>query len=105
MTGATDPVPPPKPGYSCPRLCTPFVLLGDRCAVLIRRATDGGCDRRFHLLTSNVGGGRARQELGLGWPHGCDDRLGPWRGGEVQARTQLRTLMSWPPSFPPAQSM
>ena len=51
------PVPPPKPGRSCPRLCTPFVPRADRCAALIRRTTDGGGDRRSHLLTSNVGAG------------------------------------------------
>lgn len=55
--GAASPAPPPKPGRSCPRLCAPFVPRRDRCAALIRRVTDGGGDRRFHLLTSNVGAG------------------------------------------------
>lgn len=55
--GPPPPAPSPEPGRSCPRLCAPFVPRGDRCAVLIRRATDGGGDRRFHLLTSNVGAG------------------------------------------------
>lgn len=55
--GPPPPAPPPKPGRSCPRLCAPFVPRRDRCATLIRRVTDGGGDRRFHLLTSNVGAG------------------------------------------------
>lgn len=55
--GRRPPGPPPKPGRSCPRLCAPFVPRRDRCAALIRRTTDGGGDRRSHLLTSNVGAG------------------------------------------------
>lgn len=57
LVGPPSPAPPPKPGRSCPRLCVPFVPRRDRCAALIRRVTDGGGDRRFHLLTSNVGAG------------------------------------------------
>lgn len=55
--GPPPPAPPPKPGRSCPRLCAPFVPRRDRYATLIRSVTDGGGDRRFHLLTSNVGAG------------------------------------------------
>lgn len=67
LGAAAAPCTPPRLGRSCPRLCAPFVPREDRCAALIRRATDGGDDRRFHLLTSNVGAGEG-EERARPWP-------------------------------------